>query len=127
MNWRSVVGKALLLGGLSAVALGVASTGAEARGFVGLSFGFPIYSSYAAPPPYYYAPPPVVYAPPPVTYAPPAYGYPAPAPAYGYSAPTRSYDAQCEPYESSTYIDGVPQTITGTACRQPDGTWRIVR
>jgi hypothetical protein len=72
-----------------------------------------------APPPYYYAPPPpVVYAPPPTYYsAPPAY----------YAPPAQATGQQCREYQSTTTINGQPQQIVGTACLQPDGTWRIVR
>jgi len=32
----------------------------------------------------------------------------------------------CREYQSTIYIGGRPQQSHGTACRQPDGTWRIV-
>ena len=32
----------------------------------------------------------------------------------------------CRPYTHTIYISGEPQTVRGTACRQPDGTWRTV-
>lgn len=32
----------------------------------------------------------------------------------------------CRDYTHSVYIDGQPQVARGTACREPDGTWRIV-
>ncbi|MGQ7792903.1 RT0821/Lpp0805 family surface protein [Faunimonas sp. B44] len=32
----------------------------------------------------------------------------------------------CRDYTHSVYIDGQPRVARGTACRQPDGTWRIV-
>ncbi|BBE72036.1 RT0821/Lpp0805 family surface protein [Oharaeibacter diazotrophicus] len=32
----------------------------------------------------------------------------------------------CRQYTSTVYIDGRPQTARGTACRNPDGTWRPV-
>jgi hypothetical protein len=47
---------------------------AEARGFVAIGIGVPLFY----PDPYYYYPPPVVYAPPPVYYTPPAPTYVAP-------------------------------------------------
>ncbi len=32
----------------------------------------------------------------------------------------------CREYTSTVTIDGQLETITGTACRRPDGTWRTV-
>jgi len=36
------------------------------------------------------------------------------------------YSGPCRQFEQRVYIDGRPETATGVACRQPDGTWRIV-
>jgi hypothetical protein len=125
-----------------ALALGAAAMApgsADARGFfrVGVGFGLPFYA------PYYYAPyyaPPVYYAPPPVYYPPPAapaaYAPPPPPPA-PYAdppasaapralSPQASNTRQCRQYSTTTVIDGSPQEAVGTACLQPDGTWRIV-
>lgn len=33
---------------------------------------------------------------------------------------------ECRDYTHQIWIDGQPQTARGTACRQPDGTWRPV-
>lgn len=105
---------------LGAVLLAVAPT-AEARVFVGIGVGVPG--------PVYY-PPPVIYAPPPVVYAPPppvAYMSPPPPPTA--AAPVGSGAAtgpDCREYQTQTMIDGQPQPSRGTACLQPDGTWRIV-
>ncbi|MCW9034394.1 MAG: RT0821/Lpp0805 family surface protein [Alphaproteobacteria bacterium] len=48
----------------------------------------------------------------------------------GSVTPTRTYqtaDQQpCREYSSTVVIDGVAQEAVGTACREPDGTWRIV-
>lgn len=41
--------------------------------------------------------------------------------------PTRTYHSDagpCREYEMQAWIDGRNETVTGTACRQPDGTWR---
>jgi hypothetical protein len=118
MNWRNSGVKALALGSLAASALFAAPSAAEAhsRGFFGLSLGFPVYAPLYAPPAYYYPPP--VYAPPPLY---------APSPAYRQPAPGSQSGSNCQPYESTTTINGRPETVIGTACRQPDGTWRIVR
>jgi hypothetical protein len=112
--------------GLTAALLAVAACAvplgaAQARGGVGvgLSFNVPL-----GPAPYYYAPPPPVYyyPPPPVVYAPP------PAPVYAPPAPVSAAPQQhCREYQSESSVGGVPSTIYGTACLQPDGTWRIVR
>jgi hypothetical protein len=32
----------------------------------------------------------------------------------------------CRDYTHTVYIQGQPEVLTGTACRQPDGTWRNV-
>ena len=49
---------------------------------------------------------------------------------YGYTTPTNTYQGQdgqwCREYQTSIVVQGQAQTGTGTACRQPDGTWRIV-
>jgi surface antigen len=41
--------------------------------------------------------------------------------------PTRTYesgDTPCRDYTVDGYVGGRKEKITGTACRQPDGTWR---
>lgn len=43
--------------------------------------------------------------------------------------PTRTYDNEgrpCRDYVSDAWIDGKQETVTGTACRQADGTWRAI-
>lgn len=35
-------------------------------------------------------------------------------------------NSQCREYSNTIYIDGQPQVARGTACRNPDGTWRPV-
>jgi len=73
--------------------------------------------SYYAPPPVYYAPPPrVVYVP-----APPALSAVPASPVY------RTSDGQyCREYQSTVSVGGQPQPSYGTACLQPDGSWRVV-
>jgi surface antigen len=42
--------------------------------------------------------------------------------------PTRSYesaDGPCREYTTEAIIDGRPETVYGTACREPDGSWRV--
>ncbi len=108
--------KAALLAAGAAVILsiGLAAAPAEARTFVSVGVGLPFFG----PPPVVYAPPPVVYAPPPVVYA------PAPAPAAYAPAPASQ---TCREFQSTIQVNGQPQQSYGTACLQPDGTWRIVR
>jgi len=44
--------------------------------------------------------------------------------------PTKTYQTAngtyCREYQTTVLIDGKQERATGTACRQPDGTWRIV-
>jgi len=48
---------------------------------------------------------------------------------YGDVVPGRPYKRSgldCRDYTHTVYIDGRPQTMHGTACRNPDGSWRSV-
>lgn len=106
---------ALLAAGAAAVLFSsLAATSADARTFVSVGVGLPLFG----PPPVVYAPPPVYYAPPPVVYA------PAPAPAAYAPAPAAQ---NCREYQTTIQVNGQPQQSYGTACQQPDGTWRIVQ
>lgn len=43
--------------------------------------------------------------------------------------PTRTYESQgapCREYTMRAVVGGQPDTVYGTACRQPDGSWRVV-
>ncbi len=40
--------------------------------------------------------------------------------------PYRRGTYDCRDYTHTIYIDGRPQAMRGTACRNPDGTWRAV-
>ncbi len=47
----------------------------------------------------------------------------------GQVVPGQSYQINslvCRDYTHTVYIQGQPEVLTGTACRQPDGTWRNV-
>lgn len=48
----------------------------------------------------------------------------------GTVTPTETYqhdDGQyCREFQQTVYIDGEPEQAYGTACRQPDGSWKIV-
>jgi surface antigen len=46
----------------------------------------------------------------------------------GSTTPTTTYEqagTSCREYQTAVAIDGRTETAVGTACRQPDGTWRI--
>jgi len=88
---------------------------------------YPYYSYYAPPPPVVYAPPPTV-----VTYAPqPAYAAPSGPPPVSANQASPTYtDGQgrtCREYQSTATVGGATQPAYGTACLQPDGSWRIVQ
>lgn len=38
----------------------------------------------------------------------------------------QDYEGPCREFSQTVYIDGRPEHATGVACRQPNGTWRIV-
>ena len=116
---------------------------AAAGGGVGFTFGFssapapyhsyyhPRPAPYYAPPPVYYrgpvyAPPPVYVTPPPVYYAPPVYVEPAPIYAAPPYPPAQTPRGNCREYQSTAIINGVAAPTFGTACQQPDGTWRLI-
>ncbi len=43
--------------------------------------------------------------------------------------PTRTYETAsgpCREYTTDVYVGGKKETAYGTACRQPDGSWKIV-
>ncbi|MGQ0677108.1 MAG: hypothetical protein ACT4N4_13615 [Rhodospirillales bacterium] len=124
-----------LIGGGLGAGIGYAagkSKGAAIGGILGLGLGAIIaaaadqdsrrhhrYVAYAPPPAY--VPPPA-----PPVYAPPAYepGYQA-AP-YNPYAPSQHSQTYCRQYNGTVNIDGKHYPSYGTACLQPDGTWRIV-
>lgn len=48
---------------------------------------------------------------------------------YGEITPSKPYkrgQADCRDYTHTIYMDGRPQQMRGTACRNPDGTWQNV-
>jgi surface antigen len=48
---------------------------------------------------------------------------------YGEVVPSRPYkrgQVDCRDYTHKIFIDGRPQSMRGTACRNPDGTWSNV-
>ncbi|MCC7047227.1 MAG: hypothetical protein IT562_10980 [Alphaproteobacteria bacterium] len=78
--------------------------------------------AYAPPPP-----PPGAYQPAPAYQAAPAYAPPPPAYQPAPAMAGAGYDTSyCRQYSKTTNIGGQAYTSTGTACRQPDGTWREV-
>lgn len=48
------------------------------------------------------------------------YGSIVPGPAY------QDAGRNCRQYTHTIYIDGKPQTVRGSACRMPDGTWQAL-
>jgi len=94
---------------------------------------------YHAPPRHYYRPPPrVIYSSPPVIYhrAPPTVIYANPPPVI-YAPPVVANNVlpggplqppgqYCREYQSSSVVGGRQVYSYGTACQQPDGSWRIV-
>ncbi len=104
------------LGGVGGAVLGSALVGSLQ------SDSRPSYPSYANAPAYAPAP---VYAPQPTYAAQPVYAAPSYAPGYAPQSftPPQQY---CREFSSMITIDGVAQPAFGRACRQPNGTWRIV-
>jgi len=49
----------------------------------------------------------------------------------GSITPTKTYQSEggqyCREYRQTVVIDGKEEQAYGTACRQPDGTWKIVK
>lgn len=120
---RAVIAGSLVLG---AVGIALAPQPAAARISVGIGIGLPLLAPAYAAPVYY----PPVYYPPAYAYAP---AYAPPPPASAYYAPPQAYApvpgsvaSQCREYNSTTMIGGAPQQTVGTACLEPDGSWRIV-
>jgi hypothetical protein len=102
MLWRAAT-----FGALAAAAISMAAAPAAAR--TSVFIGAPVYVA-----PLYQ--PPVVYAPRPV--------YVAPAPAY--VAPATTYAAPvCHQYKTSVTVGRITRQVSGTACRQPAGSWRV--
>ena len=50
---------------------------------------------------------------------------------YGSVTPIRTYEPRrgeyCREYQQSVTVDGWTERAYGTACRQPDGSWRILQ
>jgi hypothetical protein len=119
---------------LSVAASLIAAAPALAGGGVGVTFGFggyphPHYGrhhhyrppTFFGPPPVYYVRPPVYLPPPPVYYAPPVYGEPIP-----FQAQPQIQRGICREYQSTAVVNGAVVPTYGTACQQPDGTWRLI-
>jgi hypothetical protein len=96
--------------------------------YAGPEYYYPYYPTY---PPYYtgyyVAPPPVVYTVPPSPMpAPVAVPIASPAMSADQTSPTftDSYGRTCRQFQMSGAPDQPPET--GTACQEPDGSWRTV-
>ena len=74
-------------------------------------------------PPPYYGPPPAA------VYGPPASAYVSPGPTVSATPVSPPYRAanglMCRKYQSTVSVNGKSQNRYGTACLQPDGSWRI--
>jgi hypothetical protein len=108
------------LGALAfAAVIALGSAPSMARVWVGVGIG-PYWGPgyYAPPPPYYYYPPPAYYPPPPTYYAPPPVAA-APPPA----APAAVQTAPACNQGQWRQADG--SVVSGVACQQPDGTWKL--
>ncbi len=125
---------------------GVSATAAEARGWHhggwghhhhhrGFGFGFAPTFVFGNTEREYvreYVPAPApVYQPVPVYYPAPVYQQPAAAPAPVYQQPVSADSVEfdqsyCREYENTAKIDGKIVKTYGTACRQADGTWKLV-
>lgn len=50
---------------------------------------------------------------------------------YGYFTPKKTFQTAeghyCREYQQTVFIGGEPNEAYGTACRQPDGSWKIVK
>ncbi len=129
-----------LIGGGLGAGVGYAagkSRGATIGGILGLGLGALI---AAAADNDRHHPRQIAYAPPPPVYAPPAYEPPyqqgayhqpyQPAPVYGQQPDpyggTRYSQNYCRQYNGSVSVNGNTYPSYGTACLQPDGTWRMV-
>jgi len=112
-----------------AVAVGRSSP-ARADELIVLDDGPYRHGRHDLPPPYYYRPYPyhrphervVVIAPPPPVVVEPAPAVVAPPPIQTAAAPA----PYCREYQTVTVVDGKPVPSYGQACRQPDGSWKIV-
>jgi hypothetical protein len=109
--------------GRSSVFIGSGFGGFWPYGGYGYGYGYPDYYAY---------PPPVVYAPPPpVSYYAPPVAASVPAPAQPYAANQGAGQgvdqSYCRQYQGTVMVDGATQPSSGVACRQPNGTWRIVQ
>lgn len=130
-----------LIGGGLGAGIGYAagkSKGAAIGGVLGLGLGAMLalaaeQDNHRRYPRAVYAPPPV-YTPPPAfapapayrpSYQPGAY-QPAPVPAADPYAAAQYSQAHCREYSGTISVDGTARAAYGTACLQPDGTWRIV-
>lgn len=113
MAHAHAVRRVLALAALTGAFLLTAVPAASAHSHSSFSLGF-VFA-----PPLYYGPP--VYYPPPVVYT-----QPAPIVAQPASPPYLRNGQTCREYRTTVVIGGVQRPSYGTACLQPDGSWRIV-
>lgn len=91
-------------------------------------YDYPHYRAFPVYPPHittYIAPPPIVYAPRPST----TIIMTAPALPADQASPTYIDESgqTCREYQSTIFVGDQQQQAYGTACLQPDGTWRVTQ
>jgi hypothetical protein len=90
-------------------------------------FFHPFFHPFFFPHPFF-APP--VFVPPPIVAAPPVVVYAPPPPPVAYpndpAGPTAA-PQNCRQVQLTFTVGGRPQSAPGTACLQPDGSWRILQ
>ncbi len=111
----ATTGAGVLIGGVAGHEIGQtwdrSNYGYYTRGY----YAAPYYpSSYETSPDYYYAP----------RYVPTYVAPPDPPPTTYIS---RTYDTYCREYSQTVRIGNTSQESYGTACLQPDGSWKIVQ
>ena len=118
---RKILGVLLVGAALALIATPASAHRSRVGIGLGFSFGLPL---FAYNPPVYYAPPPVhPYRPPPVVYA-PSPGLSATPTGPMYLGRSGTY---CREFQTSGLVGGRMEQLYGTACQQPDGSWRVVR
>ena len=144
-RWITGLCAAVVFAGLACGAALLVPTPAEARVFVGVGFGFPIgFPGYYYPPypyPYYYRRRhitrfrPTIRLPAHIRRQPlrrragirPRRAPQAPPITYTPRWPwTDASGRQCREYQTTRDVQGRPTKVYGTACRDPDGQWRVV-
>jgi hypothetical protein len=116
---------------LAAIATALATAPSARADGLTIVTGGPVYAPPYGPPygphgphfgPYRRPPPAVVVVEP----APPPVVVVQPAPVAATPAPAPTAQPYCREFQTQTMVGGQPQPSYGTACQQPDGSWKIV-